>query len=497
MIKIIFILFINFLLSDQLNPRLVEERLFVNNGRIDASISEFDENLILVQINAINDSLLSLANEAISNLELYAGPASYHRIINSNQFNSISEYITSDYLLVLDENYVLPNQRNYWVHTIHGNNYYGSSGEISSTCMCLDASDCVVVGYNDSWYNPLDYYGEAWWNFIPPNFDEVVEARVYVQGGQCDNLPIWSETDVSMRDNNCSWNSDFQATLSIDYTLNGPYVIPDNLLENIWCEGNLQPIIGSEDNYSVDFVRIELLYSCSLPEPISNFNASNQEFCNYVELNWELNDSNESYNLYRDDQLVTTFNNDVSQFLDYQASSNSAHQYCLNSENECGISENICAMGMRKSNPGMVNSINASDGTNQNYIFISWDSDNDDILYYNLYRDGSQLSVIPSNQELNYIDEFVEQQNMYNYCIEAVNDCGESEWNCDIGFLGIGIIGDINLDDTIDVLDVVLLLNFILEINTPTNDQEWLSDVNSDNMINILDIVALVNIILS
>ena len=154
-------------------------------------------------------------------------------------------------------------------------------------------------------------------------------------------------------------------------------------------------------------------------------------------------------------------------------------------------------MGMRKSNPGMVNSINASDGTNQNYIFISWDSDNDDILYYNLYRDGSQLSVIPSNQELNYIDEFVEQQNMYNYCIEAVNDCGESEWNCDIGFLGIGIIGDINLDDTIDVLDVVLLLNFILEINTPTNDQEWLSDVNSDNMINILDIVALVNIILS
>ena len=71
---------------------------------------------------------------------------------------------------------------------------------------------------------------------------------------------------------------------------------------------------------------------------------------------------------------------------------------------------------------------------------------------------------------------------MYNYCIESVNDCGESEWNCDIGFLGIGMIGDINLDDTIDVLDVVLLLNFILEIDNPTDNQEWLSDVNLDNM---------------
>ena len=51
--------------------------------------------------------------------------------------------------------------------------------------MCLNTSSCVVIGFNDSWYDPFDYYGEAWWNFDPPAFDEVVEARVYVQGGQC------------------------------------------------------------------------------------------------------------------------------------------------------------------------------------------------------------------------------------------------------------------------------------------------------------------------
>ena len=58
-------------------------------------------------------------------------------------------------------------------------------------------------------------------------------------------------------------------------------------------------------------------------------------------------------------------------------------------------------------------------------------------------------------------------------------------------------MGDINLDSTLDVLDVILLLNFILEIESPTEDQAWLSDVNLDTMLNILDIIALVNIILN
>ena len=43
----------------------------------------------------------------------------------------------------------------------------------------------------------------------------------------------------------------------------------------------------------------------------------------------------------------------------------------------------------------------------------------------------------------------------------------------------------------------VLLLNFILEIESPNDDQIWLSDINSDSTLNILDIIALVNIILN
>ena len=106
------------------------------------------------------------------------------------------------------------------------------------------------------------------------------------------------------------------------------------------------------------------------------------------------------------------------------------------------------------------------------------------------------MTVIASGQELSYDDQFVETQEVYEYCVEAINDCGESEWSCDFGFVGISEIGDINIDSAVDVLDVVLLLNFILEYIIPTDDQLWLSDINGDNILNVLDIISLVNIIL-
>ncbi len=494
MIKYFIILLLTILQSND-NPRFAD-RQFIINGNLNSAVEFEDQNLKLVQIDAINDSLLLLVNSAVKNLELFAGPASYHRVINDNQYNRLLNAISSNYISLIDENYVLTNTRNYWAQTIQGSNYQGSSGDIGNTCSCLDAETCVVVGFNDSWYNPFDYYGEVWWNFIPPEFDEIVEARLYVQGAQCDVLPVYSESNVSIRNNNCSWNSGFQATLSTSYTMNGPYIIPDEQLGDIWCEGNMQPVIGSEDNYSVDFVRMELLYSCPYPEGITDFNVSEQEFCDYIELNWSLDETADGYYLYKDGNLLTQLSNDINQFLDYQAVQNEEHNYCLVSINSCGESDPECLEGSRKSSPALVDYINASDGTYQDYVFIEW-SELEEEVYYKLYRDGSQLTIIASGQELIYEDQFVEIQEIYEYCIEAINDCGESEWSCDVGFVGISQLGDVNIDSTIDVLDVVLLLNFILEYVNPTDDQNWLSDLNSDGILNVLDIISLVNIILN
>ena len=53
--------------------------------------------------------------------------------------------------------------------------------------------------------------------------------------------------------------------------------------------------------------------------------------------------------------------------------------------------------------------------------------------------------------------------------------------------------GDVNMDETLDILDVVLLVNFVLGINEPSNTQIQIGDMNDDGILNILDIIALVN----
>lgn len=56
--------------------------------------------------------------------------------------------------------------------------------------------------------------------------------------------------------------------------------------------------------------------------------------------------------------------------------------------------------------------------------------------------------------------------------------------------------GDVNMDSVLNVLDVVILVNFILEVDTPDSDQFEAGDINGDGVLNVLDVVNLVNLIL-
>ena len=58
------------------------------------------------------------------------------------------------------------------------------------------------------------------------------------------------------------------------------------------------------------------------------------------------------------------------------------------------------------------------------------------------------------------------------------------------------LVADINVDGIVNILDIVYLVNFILNNQTPTDIQFTSSDLNLDGLLNILDIVQLVNIIL-
>ena len=59
------------------------------------------------------------------------------------------------------------------------------------------------------------------------------------------------------------------------------------------------------------------------------------------------------------------------------------------------------------------------------------------------------------------------------------------------------MLGDINVDGAVNILDVVIMVNFILNSQTPTDLEFTASDLNNDGILNVLDIVQLVNIILS
>ena len=59
----------------------------------------------------------------------------------------------------------------------------------------------------------------------------------------------------------------------------------------------------------------------------------------------------------------------------------------------------------------------------------------------------------------------------------------------------VELYGDVNFDGSLDITDVILLINFVLG-QTPTEEESLTSDMNQDSIVNILDVILLVNEIL-
>ena len=88
--------------------------------------------------------------------------------------------------------------------------------------------------------------------------------------------------------------------------------------------------------------------------------------------------------------------------------------------------------------------------------------------------------------------------------INDCEDCEDCDINCNECYIGGNsqisftissnqLIGDINLDNSVNVVDIVVIVSLILNQDTYNE----LADMNNDGQINIVDIVQLVNLILS
>jgi len=63
--------------------------------------------------------------------------------------------------------------------------------------------------------------------------------------------------------------------------------------------------------------------------------------------------------------------------------------------------------------------------------------------------------------------------------------------------MGDVLLGDVNQDEELNILDVIVLIGFVLGTQEPSEQQLLISDMNDDGMINVQDIILLVNEILN
>jgi hypothetical protein len=90
------------------------------------------------------------------------------------------------------------------------------------------------------------------------------------------------------------------------------------------------------------------------------------------------------------------------------------------------------------------------------------------------------------------------EDTIIRYYIQALDETGRLETLPMAGYYDFQAIGgtvyddgDLNMDGTINILDVVSIVNVVLN-----GEQNDMADLNNDGIINILDIILLVNIIL-
>jgi len=332
-------------------------------------------------------------------------------------------------------------------------------------------------------------------------------------------------------------SNDYGETWQEDFLISDtPYL---NMYQDLKVDnqGNLHLVYY---NYAANYHLDDVRYRFSESEDVE-FNSSiilgvvtdNMEPCDCCQPDLEIDNNGDVYVAYRNneqnirDSYIAVKRYGNQDFTEYFQASNLQDfiNFCPSSgpsldieDGEIAIAftsynnQNVYSSISDTENMNFLNYATANPGTSsfQNYPYILLDNDLHivwvDLDGYDIFYgmiDSSADGMI-NIQKINNDDSNLMQKDPIIY---QTNDMLYSFWsdqrqgNYEIYFSkGINefiISGDVNQDGIIDILDIILIINFILGQESPDSTAGIASDLNSDGTINIQDVILIINLILN
>ena len=100
--------------------------------------------------------------------------------------------------------------------------------------------------------------------------------------------------------------------------------------------------------------------------------------------------------------------------------------------------------------------------------------------------DGGSYRTIASSFEYGGLESSSNRQDLLLSILNFLDNGGMPDW----------MPGDVNQDNELDIMDVIIMVDFILETYQPLPVQYWCSNINQDSGIDLMDIVMIISIIL-
>ena len=470
-----------------------EKRIFeikntdiIKNDDINLFYIHHLEPIGFVIVSADNRSMPILGYSFDNNLILEGAPENFNWLINNyknqilylisnnqSQENEIgiqwnryfqNDFETREYRNVsplLDAEF---DQSGAWNNSLAQFGFYGPVG-------CVAVSMSQIMHY---WSYP--YQGEGF-NYYNENDYGILEVDFSTAFYDYDNMASTYATSASqllLYHTGISVNMDYDNSGS-GASVSGVYPSAEYALENFF-KFNEDIYVENKENYSTSEFRNILKNELNLNRPILYSGYTNSDYDgghawnidgyqgNNMHCNWGWGGSNNGY-----------FNlTSMGGFSSYQSA-------LINIIPEIYLSP--LALFEYEANDMTVTFIDLSEIINDSEIeYWNWD-----------YGDGTLESNSYGFSEHTY-----NEPGDYQVSLSVTNIYGQTgELHTENITIGNLLIGDINSDMLINILDVVMLVNFVLGVDNPSSSELNAGDFNSDGFLNVLDIVSIVNIILN